>query len=242
MLVKERLNNSINNLIRQTNAIIIEYGLNEDIVTINYDNDKFLSLTTSGFYRKWTKDKKPGAWRQADNQRGRNTIYLALKNGPINGTRIPFARILGVAHYIYENDAIGSEFNGFSGMEVNHMDASGNYNRLGFVNEALYNLELCGATENKKHLACINRLKKLFSINFAISANDKELIEIISNKSRVEIINYINNLKNNDLCVKDKNNTYYLGKAASKLKLYKQCKRIRQAREIDKLLRQLLEA
>lgn len=242
MVVKQRLKSAMNSFIKSIAYINVDYNYNGDIITVCYligNVRHYLQLDPNGYYRKWSENKKAGAWRSVDVQNNRTTIYLFIPGWTKNGSHIPFARMVGLMHYLYEANEVGNKFEGAVGYEINHMDMSGSLKEFGWINEQLYNLEFCGATENKLHAACMRKLKRLFEkeeIRFAFSANDKETMKEIAEGTKATILNYIQKMKDSKKCIENERGVYYIGNAAVRLRLFYQYKKILQARQMYKLL------
>lgn len=218
MVVKSKISGAINDYLRTVEDISIEEYPETEIVTIKsssknfvLDTEESLSSTSRSGLKKAERKFNVGDYDVRD------TVTVGL-TGRENNTRIQFASLAGVAQDIKAFDMF--EFEGMEGLAVNHIDMTGNKKRRGFINNRLYNLELCTDSQNTIHKVCVEKLQELYPGKyFGISALDTELTNNIRFKEDDEIKAYMDSIA--DTAEIDKNGTIYIGMAGLKLRMWK---------------------
>ena len=213
MIVRSFLNGAINDILRETTGLHIDVLPQTEIIIVERGNKKPVVI-----------DTKTGSF-------GYSRVSLLAKNHQVvNGrsvlkcdvaghiTTIPLACLAGVVEHILTNHM--TEWDCMYGLHVNHIDGCGNENVCGQRNDRLYNLELVSANEDQIHIGVLNRLNGVYEgkRKFAISAADKELVDFIKYHAPSEVIAYMKNVE----IEKDDRGVEYVGKAALKLREWKQ--------------------
>ena len=218
MVVKSKIHGAINDYLRTVSNISIEEYPETEIVTFESSAKNFvidtaenISSTSRSGLKKAERKFNVGDYDVRDSV----TVRLA---GRENNTRIQFASLAGVAQYIKGFDI--QEFEGMEGLAINHIDLTGNMNRRGFINNRLYNLELCSDSQNTIHKVCVERLMELYPGKyFGISALDLELTDKVRNLDDDEVKQYMDSIA--DTAEIDKNGTIFIGMAGLKLRMWK---------------------
>lgn len=187
---------------------------NGEIIEVYTDNKYPLIINTEkSSYTRCSKNINSVINKSAVfNNNNTRTLVKLVVNGKL--TTFDFARLACIFNHLYENKV----YNNLEFYDVNHIDGTGNKDKFGYINERLYNLEICDKSSNAKHIRVIEKLLKLTGKHFAISANDKSIINLVNINNDDTILKMLeNNLFDSAV---DKFGTIYLGKAAQRLREY----------------------
>ena len=176
VVIKSTLGGAVNNYLKSVKDIRIQCYPETEIVEYDSDVKNIVIDTLSSTFSK-TRSGLAKAERKVTlcNNSIRDRVAVGVTKA---GDSITLATLAGLAKHILANNI--TEFDGYDGLAINHMDLSGNENTRGFTNNRLYNLELCTSYQNDMHNLCLRNLEKLYPEHrFAISANDNELIDVL---------------------------------------------------------------
>lgn len=218
MVVKSKISGAMNDYLKTVSEISIEEYPETEIISFKssaknfvLDTEESLSSTSRSGLKKAERKFDVGEYSVRD------TVTVTLE-GRENNTRVNFSGLLGVAQYIKAFDL--DEFEGMEGLAINHIDMTGNKKRRGFVNNRLYNLELCTDSQNTIHKYVVEKLQKIYPDRyFGVSAMDLELINAVRFKEDDEIKAYMDSVV--DTAEVDKHGTIFIGMAGLKLRMWK---------------------
>lgn len=86
----------------------------------------------------------------------------------INGTRLHLGTLIGLAMEFYNGISRPS----YIGYEVNHKDRTGSKSIYGYLNNKIYNMEVCRKDDNERHWRCVERIQDELDIHVSFSANN----------------------------------------------------------------------
>jgi len=180
-----KVNTGMNRLVRSFKAV----GVNKDnLAVIVFKNNRTLYIdyvkNTYSYSLKALKNQKP-RYNLINGNQKRLTIGLSIVP---SGTRFQLGLLVALADELY-NGIVRSDYNGLS---CNHKDCTGNYNRYGYINDKLDNLEIVGEGDNKRHERLINWVQKVCNKHISISAVDP-MFNYISSLDNDELIEFFNN-------------------------------------------------
>ena len=180
-----KVNTGMNRLVRSIKAV----GVNKTgLVIIQFKNDRILFIdyikNKYSYSLKALKNSKPRYNFIQGNQK-RLTIPLSITP---SGTRFQLGLLVALANELY-NGIVRSNYRGLS---CNHKDCSGNYNRYGYINDKLDNLEIVDKGDNSRHESLIYWVEKICNKHISISAVDP-MFNFIDSLDKDELIEFFNN-------------------------------------------------
>ena len=180
-----KVDTGMNRLVRSIKAVGVN---NDNLVAIVFKNDKVLYIdyvkNTYSYSFKALKNRKPKYNIKKGNQK---RLSIGLSIVP-SGTRFQLGLLVALANELY-NGIVRSDYHGLS---CNHKDCSGNYNRYGYINDKLDNLEIVSKGDNSRHESIIYWVEKICNKHICISAVDP-MIDYISSLDNDELIEFFNN-------------------------------------------------
>jgi hypothetical protein len=179
-----KVDTGMNRLVRSIKAV----GVNKTgLVVIEFKNSKVLYIdyikNTYSYSLKALKYCKPNYNYIKGNQK-RLTIVLPLTP---SGTRFQISLLIALADELYH----GIVRSNYHGLSCNHKDCSGNYNRYGYINDKLDNLEIVNKGDNSKHESIVYWAEKICNKHICISAVDP-MIDFIDSLDKDELIEFYN--------------------------------------------------
>jgi hypothetical protein len=180
-----KVDTGMNRLVRSIKAV----GVNKTgLVAIEFKSSKVLYIdyikNTYSYSLKALKYCKPNYNYIKGNQK-RLTIVLPIT---LSGSRFQIALLVALANELYHG-IVRSDYDGLS---CNHKDCSGNYNRYGYINNRLDNLEIVDGGDNKRHERKVYWVEKICNKHISISAVDP-MLYYISSLDKDELIEFFNN-------------------------------------------------
>lgn len=216
MVVKSKLNTSINRYFRTVDNIEIHRGYGKDIIVIKSGLKNICIDTERSVTSKTINGLKKAERKTVIGKSGseRDRVYISSGSG---GNSMLLGAVIGIADYIDKNNI--EVFEGNEGYEVNHKDYSGNISVRGFGNNHIYNLEFVPEGLNSVHNLVEQSLYRIFGEYFGISALDEELMNKVRFGEDHEVVDYFESIK--DTTEIDVYGTKFIGKAGLELREYK---------------------